>query len=176
MHIWHSHLIFQYKTQGTLQQIAWGGCLFPSTGFFEQNPSFRSSLRYCNTVPVHRYDCRIFWGLSFILLSPSSSFPQRATTKYLPSIRAGKQYLSPVLTQKVIAVLLLVFSHGSSNQSFTLCLVIHTPPSLCQQRKKLTWSQEKWNVLCSLPKLSKALKKNKCVPKTSWIFCFYIPG
>lgn len=175
MHIWHPCLTFQQKARGTLQQIAWRGCLLPSTGYFEQKPSIRSSWRYCHTVPGHRYDCRIFQGLSCIVLSPSSSVPQRALTKYWPSIEAGSQYLRQALTQKVIAVL-LVISHGSSNQSFTLCLVMHIPPSLCQQRKKLTWSQDKWNVLCSLPKLSKTLKIDKCVPKTAWIYYFYIPG
>lgn len=70
----------------------------------------------------------------------------------------------------------LVISHGSSNQSFTLCLVMHIPPSLCQSRKKLTWSQDKLNVLCSLLKLSKALTINKCVPKTAWIYWVYITG
>lgn len=175
MHVWHPCLTFQQKARGTLRQIAWGGCLCPSTGYFEQKLSIKSSWRHCHTVPVHGYDCRIFWGLSCIFLSPSSSFPQKALAKYLPSIRAGSQYLSQVLTQKVIAVL-LVISHGSSNHSFTLSLVMHTPPSLCQQRKKLTWSQDKWNVLCSFPKLSKTLKINKRVPKNAWIYHFYIPG
>lgn len=177
MHVWHPHLTFQHKAWGTLQQIAWGGCLLPSTGYLEQKPSIRSSWRYCHTVPVHRsfVTAGSFKGFLVFSCHPPAIFPQRALTKYLPSIRAGSQYLGLVLIQKVIAVL-LVISHGSSNQSFTLCLIIHTPPYLCQQRKKLTWSQDKWNVLCLLPKLSKVLKINKCVPKTAWIYCFYIPG
>lgn len=43
MQVWHPNLAFQQKARGMLQQVAWGGCHLPNTGFFEQNPSIRNS-------------------------------------------------------------------------------------------------------------------------------------